>query len=214
VDAQTLLSRVAATDQATAAAEAKIARIGQRAAGFAAFEARSGLSLQQNEIANILGEAFGSDPAGKPVDPARRVDDHFKSLHDFVSGSDGKPAALETSLQKIQQLYQGFDQVASAPNQGQVLLNQIAGSGGGTSTAATQLQDLTRDMPARSPRCCKASRKAVTRWRAAAPARSFRTLGVRRWCRCASRLQPLPTGGFQQCRRSVDDFSRLLAPVA
>ncbi len=65
----------------------KAGRIGQRAAGFAAIEARAGLSLQQNELANILGEAFGSDASGKPVDPATRVDAHFKSLHDFVTAA-------------------------------------------------------------------------------------------------------------------------------
>ncbi len=213
VDAQTLLSRVAATDQATAAAEAKIARIGQRAAGFAAFEARSGLSLQQNEIANILGEAFGSDPAGKPVDPARRVDDHFKSLHDFVSGSDGKPAALETSLQKIQQLYQGFDQVASAPNQGQVLLNQIAGSGGGTSTAATQLQDLTRDMPrpvaAMLQSVSQSSNQVASSGASQELSDAWRSKVVP-LCEAAFNRYPLVASSSADV--PVDDFSRLLAP--
>src|SRR5262249_48850494 len=95
IDRHTQLSRAAASDGVVAAARARAARVGQRAAGFAAFEARSGLSWKQVELTNILGEAIGSDTVGKPVDPARRVDEHFKTLHDFVWAPEGRPVPLD-----------------------------------------------------------------------------------------------------------------------
>jgi type VI secretion system protein ImpL len=159
IDVQTQLSRQGAADQAVSSAESKAAKIAQKATGLASIEARANLTIQQSQLAGILAEAFGSDSAGKPIDPAKRVDDHFKSLHAFVTPGENQPAPLEASLTKIQQLYQSFNQVANAPNQGQMLLNQIAGAsaglggaGGGTATggaagAAAQLQELTRDMP-------------------------------------------------------------------
>jgi type VI secretion system protein ImpL len=214
IDGQTQLSRPAATDQAVAAAQAKAARIGQRAAGFAAFEARSGLSVRENELANILGEAFGTDAGGKPVDPATRVDDHFKSLHDFVTGADGRPSALEASLTKIQQMYQNFNQVANAPNQGQVLLNQMAGAGsGGTSSAAMQLQDLTRDMP--KPIAAMLQSVSTSGTQVATSGASQELSDTWR-----SKIVPLCEAAFNRYPMiasssadiPVDDFARLLAP--
>ena len=55
--------------------------------------ATPGPSLEQNEAVNILGELFGNDGSGKPIDPAKRVDDHFKPLHDFVTGTQGPAGA-------------------------------------------------------------------------------------------------------------------------
>ena len=151
VDAQTQLSRAAATDQAAAQAEAKAAKIGQKAAGFAAFEARAGLDYQSTALLSILGEAVGPGPSGKPVDPATRVDEHFRALHDFVTGHDKEPAPLEAAIGKIQALYQNFNQVANAPSQGQALLGAVAagggGAGGGGGGAAAQLQALAKDLP-------------------------------------------------------------------
>ena len=90
VDAQTQLSRPAATDNAQAQLEAKAAKVGQRAAGFGSFLARNGLTYNQNEVASILGEAFGAAPGSTPVDPASRVDTHFRQLHGFVVGTKEK----------------------------------------------------------------------------------------------------------------------------
>ena len=149
IDAQTQLGRAGATDAAVAAAEQRAARVGQRVTGFAAFEARSGLSMRQNEMFGLLSEAFGSDPSGKPVDPAKRVDDHFRSLHEFVTTTEAKPSGLETAIQRIQGIYQGFNQAAAAPSQGQSLLGTLSAPGttaAGGSPAA-QLQELTRSMP-------------------------------------------------------------------
>jgi type VI secretion system protein ImpL len=148
IDAQTQLSRTGVADAAVAQTEARAARI----------EARAGLTFRQAEYLGILGEAFGTDPAGKPVDPAKRVDDHFRALHDFVAGSEGRPAPLEASLQKMQALYQTLNQVSNASSPGQAFTTLFGaagspagsaaalGAGGGTPTA--QLQALTRDTPA------------------------------------------------------------------
>ena len=212
IDAQTQLSRPAASDAAVAAAQAKAAKVGQRATGFAAFEARSGLSLKQNELVNILGEAFGSDPAGKPIDPATRVDAYFKSLHDFVTAPDGRPAPMEAMLQKMQQMYQNFNQVANAPNQGQALLNQVQASGGNAS-AAQQLQDLAREAP---------KPIAVMLQGVAAGGTQVATAGATQelsnaW---ASKVLPLCKLAFERyplianspADVPVDDFAKLLAP--
>jgi type VI secretion system protein ImpL len=145
VDLQTTLSRAGATDQAVAAAEARASRLGQRMSGFAAFEARSGLSIRQTELVAILSDAFGTDAGGKPIDPAKRVDDHFRYLHDFVAGSDNRPSPMEVALQKLQAVYQSLNQAANGPNQGETLLQSLGG--GGSANPAAQLQDLTRDMP-------------------------------------------------------------------
>ena len=150
IDSQVMLSRPAATDAAVAAAEARGARFGQRAAGFAAFEARSGLTIRQNEMASILGEVFGNDPAGKPMDPAKRVDDHFRAFHEFVTGTESRPSGLEAAIQRILAMYQSFNQAATSSNQsGLGLLGTLTGGGGpgGAPGPAAQLQELTRSMP-------------------------------------------------------------------
>ncbi len=152
IDAQTQLSRPAATDAAVAAAEAKGAAIGQRASGFAALEARSGLSVKQNQLVGIISEALGTDANGKPVDPATRVDDHFRALHNFVTATPNAPAPMEAAIAGILALYQSFNQAANAPGQGQGvnLMNSVNGGGGAAGSGpgpAARLQDLTRSMP-------------------------------------------------------------------
>ncbi len=156
IDTQTQLSKVDAAGAAGAKAQAAAARAGKRAAGFAAFESRAGLTSQENELASVLGEAFGSDESGKPVDPASRVDAHFKWVHDFVSGKDGEKPPMEEAITKIQSMYQNFNQVAGAANPGAILVQQAAGGGaaggagggaaGGGSPAA-QLAALSKDLP-------------------------------------------------------------------
>ncbi len=212
-DAQTQLSRAAATDQALAAAEAKGAKIGQRAAGFAAWEARSGLSIKQNELLNIMGEAFGNDASGKPVDPARRVDEHFKTLHDFVTGTEARPAPLELALTKINQMYQGMNQVANAPNQGQAVLNQVQGGGGANAGAAQQLQEMTRDMPkpvaAIMSTVATNSNQVVNQGAGQELANAWRSQVVP-LCEAAFNRYPLVAGSSSDV--PVDDFASLLAP--
>jgi type VI secretion system protein ImpL len=150
IDAQTQLSRKAPADSAEAALQAKAGKVGQRAAGFGKLVARSGLSFSQQEIAGIVGEAFGSDGTNAPVDPASRVDQHFKAIHSFVTATKEKPAPMEAAIEKMGTIYQGMIQVANAPNQGQALLGLAGaggGSGGGQAAAAQQLKDLAKDLP-------------------------------------------------------------------
>jgi type VI secretion system protein ImpL len=147
IDVQTQLSRASATDSAQAQLQDKAAKMGQKAAGFGAMLAKSGLTLNQTEIANILGEAFGSTPDSAPVDPATRVDQHFKALHDFAAAGKDGPAPMEAALQKIAAISSGMSQVTNSANQGQALLNQAAGGGAGAVGAAAQLQDAAKDLP-------------------------------------------------------------------
>lgn len=153
IDQQTQLSRTGATGKAAAQAEAKAAKVGQKVAGFGAFKAREGLTLEQTELEQAIEEGLGGTPGagGKPVDPAVRVDEHFRQIHNFVNGVKGQPAPMEVAIQKIQALYQNFNQVANAPNQGQALLGLVggggAGGGGAAGGAAAQLQDLAKDLP-------------------------------------------------------------------
>jgi type VI secretion system protein ImpL len=217
IDTQTQLSRAGAADQAVAAAESKAAKIGQRAAGFASFQARSGLTLQQNELANIAAEAFGTDPSGKPVDPATRVDDHFKWLHDFVTGADGRPSALELSLAKIQQSYQSLNQASQAPKPGQALLNQLSGGGASGNpaggTAAAQLQDQLRDLPkpiSAIVQSLPSSIAQVTSVGAGQEVSDAWRSKVLPLCDAAFNRYPMVASSSADV--PVDDFARLLAP--
>ena len=150
IDAQLMLSRPAASDAAAAAAQARAGRLAQRASGFAAFEARSGLTIRQNEAASIFLETMGSDPSGKPTDPSRRVDEHFRAFHAFVTGTEATPSGLENAILRILALYRSLNLAAASPNPGQSLLGGISGSSTGPNAGpgpAAQLQDLTRTMP-------------------------------------------------------------------
>jgi type VI secretion system protein ImpL len=214
-DQQTQLSRSPATDKAAAAAEAKAARVGQRASNFGNFWTRSQLSLPQLELASILSEAFGSDPSGKPKDPSQRVDEHFRTLHDFVAAGDGRSSGLEASLTKIQLMYQNFNQVANAPNQGEVLLNQIsgAGSGGGTSSAAAQLRDLTRDMPAPVAAMLQTvSNSGIQVETSGASQQLADAWHNKIWPLCEAAFNRYPVVASSDDDVPVDDFARLLAP--
>ena len=151
VDGQTMLSRKAAIDDAAAATQAKAAKAGQKAAGIGQMVARSGMSVTQIEISSILGEAFGSTPGSTPVDPATRVDAHFKQIHDFVTPLKDNPSPMEVAITKMGTIYQGMIQVSNAPNQGQALLGLAGGGGGGgggAAGAASQLKDLSKNLPA------------------------------------------------------------------
>jgi type VI secretion system protein ImpL len=212
IDAQTMLSRPAATDEALRRAEARAARVGQRTAGFATFEARSGLSLKQNELATIVAEAFGSDPGGAPIDPAKRVDDHFRSLHEFVAGTEAKPSPLEAVLQKMQAMYQSFSQVANSPSQSASLM-ALASSSGGTGSPAAQLQDLTRDMPApvaAMMQSVASSGTAVTGHGASQELQNAWRSRVLPLCQAAFNRYPFVPGSNADV--PADDFARLLGP--
>jgi type VI secretion system protein ImpL len=156
IDSQTQLSKPGAADAAASGTEARAAQIAGRASGLAQLEARSGLTFRQFEYLSILGDAFGTDPSGKPIDPAKRVDEHFSALHDFVAASDSRPAPLEASLQKMQALYQALNQAGGGAAPGQALTSFLIPGGGAAGTSpsgaagtspAAQLQALSRDTP-------------------------------------------------------------------
>ena len=54
---------------------------------------------------------------------------------------------MEASIQKMGAIYQSLNQVANAPNQGQVLVSIIGGGATNGGTPAQQLQDLARSAP-------------------------------------------------------------------
>lgn len=213
IDQQLTLSRAAATDAVAAAAEARAARLGQRVSGFAAFEARSGLSIRQNELVGILSDAFGTDPAGKPVDPARRVDDHFKPFHDFVTGRDDRPSGLETAIANLLKMYQTFNLAANTASPDQALFNSLAGGGGGGANASAQMVDSLRTMPpevaamlgpvarnATQIAASGATQKMADAWRA----------DVLPLCEAAFNRYPFVAGSSSDV--PIDDFTQLLGP--
>ncbi len=82
---------------------------------------------------------------GEPVvDPAQRVDDHFKWLHDFVGAPD-KPGPMEAGAGEDAQIYQSFSQVAASPNAAAAMLGAAAGNSG--ASLSQQLDTLGKTMP-------------------------------------------------------------------
>ena len=216
IDAQTQLSRKAAADSAEAALQAKASKVGQKAAGFGTLIARSGLTFTENEIASIVAEAFSSDGNAAPVDPASRVDLHFKAIHTFVTATKEKPAPMETAIEKMGTIYQSMIQVANAPNQGQALLG-VAGAtpaGGGQAAAAQQLKDLAKDLPPAVAGMLQTVSSSTT---AVATGGASRELD-NAW---KSKVLPLCSEAFfnrypfvagSTVDVPIDDFSRLLGP--
>ena len=148
VDQQTQLSRAGSADAATKELQERAAKAGQKAAGFGKIIAATGLTYSQNAVAEVLGEAFGGTTSSAPVDPASRVDLHFRQIHLFVTPTKDEKAPIEIAIEKMGTIYQTMIQVANAPNQGQALLGLAGGSsGGGSAAAATQLKDLAKDLP-------------------------------------------------------------------
>ena len=217
VDAQTQLSRSGASDKLAANAEGSLGKAGKRAAGLASMEARTGLTQHENELASVLGEAFGSDNAtGKPVDPATRVDQHFKWIHDFVTGKDGAPPPMETAITKIQTMYQGLNQAAAASNPGQALLAAAAGAGGGGGGAAgatAQLKTLAAGLPkpiAGMLQTVSQSGAAVASSGASAELSDAWRSKVLPLCTAAFDRYPFVAGSAADV--PLDDFTHLLGP--
>jgi len=220
IDTQTQLSRTGATDAAGAKAEATAAKLGKRAAGLGAFEARGGMTFAENELASVLGESLG-DQGGKPVDPASRVDEHFKWVHDFVAGKPPEQAPMEVAINKIQAMYQNFNQVASAANPGAILVQQAAGGaaggggagGGGGGSPAAQLAALSKDLPkpiAGMLKTVSDSGAAVASGGASASLSDAWRSKVLPLCQAAFNRYPFVAGSSADV--PLDDFSHLLGP--
>ncbi len=216
IDGQTQLSRKSSADAAEAQLQEKAAKIGQKAAGFGSMIAKSGMTMNQTEIANILGEAFGNTPGtSTPIDPTTRVDEHFRALHDFVTATKEKASPLDQALLKMAAIAQGMNQAANAPNQGQALLNQAAGggAGGGAAAAAAQLAEAAKDLPKPIAEMLTSvaatSSAAVTAGASKELASAWRSQVVPL---CEAALNRYPFVGSSSNDVPTDDFTRLLGP--
>ena len=134
-DAETQLVQVTQGDKLGANSAKLAATEAQR-------EALTKTSARERRIALMLGATLA--PGAVVVDPAQRVNDHFKWLHDFV-GTPERPGGLEAVLTKMAQIYTSFSQVAASPNAAQALLGAASSNSGGSLSA--QLDTLGNSMP-------------------------------------------------------------------
>jgi len=220
LDTQTLLSRSGAGDKATAQAEGKLAKMASKAAGFAKIEGMSGMSREENELASVLGEGFDGG-GGKPVDPATRVDMHFRWIRDFVAGSDKEPSPMEAAINKMGAMNQSFAQVSASANQGQAILKMAQGGGGGggggggsAAGAAAQLKTLAGGLPkpvAAMLQTVSASGASVTSSGATQQLSDTWRTRVLPLCNAAFNRYPFVAGSTADV--PVDDFTKLLGPA-
>ena len=165
----------------------------------------------------IMSAAFGVDPGGKPVDPAKRVDEHFAALHEWVTATPDKPSPMEQAIAKIGQVYANFNQVANSPSQGQALVGIMAASGAtgatGGGTPAQQLQDLTRTMPPQVAPILQTVSTSATRVAASGASQelsdAWRTKVVPL---CEAALARYPLVQASATDTQLDDFVALLGP--
>ena len=179
---------------------------------------QAGATLEETEIGKVLGSAFGRGAEGKPIDPATRVDEHFKALHEFVSGKQTGEPHLESVIAQIQQIYQGINQAANAPNQGQALLGMVAGggaggAGGGAAGGAAALAQVAQSVPkpiAAMLKTVSASSSAVTASGATAQLSDAWKSQVLPLCQAAFNRYPFVRGSGEDV--PLGDFTHLLGP--
>ena len=237
IDSQTQLSRPARTAAAAEAAGSRASRVLNRTTGVARYEARLGLTMRQNEWAGILGEAFGTDPSGKPVDPATRVDDHFRLLHKFVVGEPPRPSPLDQAIERIQAIYRIFHDAAGSPGGAGDLMRMLnnppppapnapGGAGGGAGAPATggtdasmtggpaaQLQELTRSMPPGVAGIMGPVARNATQVAASSAGQEVSTVWrtqVLPTCQLALNRYPFVAGSLEDA--PIDDVARVLGP--
>jgi type VI secretion system protein ImpL len=225
IDAQTQLSRAAASDVAASKGEQKAAQLGGKLAGFGKYIAAGGMTANQSMIAGMLGETFGNTPGtSTPVDPASRVDEHFRALHKFVAGDKDSPppSPMEVAISKIGALSQSFTQAANAPNPADALKGMAAAGGGagggggggaGAGGAAQQLRDLAKDVPkplAAMLTTVTQSSTAVVSGGASKGLADAWTSKVLPLCQAAFNRYPFVAGSAEDV--PIDDFTRLLGP--
>ena len=179
-------------------------------------EGRAGLTRQENEIGSVLGEALGADQAGgaKPIDPASRVDDHFKWVHDFVAGKEGGTPPMEAAIANIAAMYQDLNQTAGAANPGTALLTKVSSGGGGAAGAAAKLATLSQGLPkpiaAMLDTVSKSGTAVVSSGASASLQDSWKS-NVLPLCQEAFNRYPFIASASADV--PLDDFTRLLGPA-
>ena len=172
-------------------------------------EAATKITARDRRVATMLGGVFA--PGTPVVDPAQRVNDHFKWLHDFV-GTPDKPGGMEPVLAKMTQIYQSFSQVAASPNAAQALLGAAASNSG--SSLSAQLDTLAKTMP--GP--VQAMAKTVSQSSNTVTSSGAKQQIQDAW---ASKVQPLceaaltdryPLFATSTVDVPMDDFIKLMAP--
>ncbi len=213
IDAETQLAHPSEGEAAGGHAAAKL----EKSKGLGHFETqlvREGMSFEQNEAVDVIGEAFGNDEAGKRIDPAQRVEQHFAGLHTFVTATKDAPAALDTVIARIGQIYQRLNQAGNAANQGQALLSMASASGGGgEASAAQQIADAAKTAPkpvADMLQTVTASSSQVASSGAAAELAEAWKSKVLPLCQQA--FDRFPFVAASTADVPADDFSRLLGP--
>ena len=201
-DAETQLVQTTQTDKLTANS-AKLA------VGEAQKEALAKTSARERRIAMMLGATLA--PGAAVVDPAQRVNDHFKWLHSFV-GTPDKPGGLDAVLTKMGQIYTSFSQVAASPNAAQAMLGAAAANTG--SSLSAQLDTLGASMPGpvqAMVRTVSQSSSSVTTSGAKQQIQDAWATKVLPLCQAAlTDRYPLVEGSTNDV--PMDDFVRLMAP--
>ncbi len=194
---------------ATTQADKLAAGSGQLAANEARSAAMRQLGAREKRIAAMLGTVLA--PGAPVVDPAQRVNDHFKWLTDFV-GTPEKPGPIEAVLTKMGQIYQSFSQVAASPNASQAMLGAAASNSG--ASLAAQLDTLGKSMP----KAIEAMARTVSQSSASVTTSGAKQEITDAW---ASKVLPLcqaaltnryPLVASSTTDVPMDDFIRLMAP--
>lgn len=213
IDKQTQPGRSAESGEKKEKAE-KAKETAKGISGIGAEIAREGLTYEQNEVLDVLGDAFGKDKEGKPIDPAERVDEHFEDLHKFVVGTPDQKPRLEAVLAELRAIYQGINKAANAPNQGAALLSMVGGGGGGGApAAAAQLQAIAQTVPkpiAAMLQTVSQSSTQVTTSGATAQLSDAWQSKVLPLCKEAFNRYPFVAGSSQAV--PLEDFTHLLGP--
>ncbi len=137
-DAETQLVQVTQGDRLTTASANLAVVEAQR-------EALAKATARERRVALMLRATLGQGAGQANVNPAQRVNDHFRWLHDFV-GTPERPGPMEAVLTKMGQIYTSFSQVAASPNAPQALLGAASANNGASLSA--QLATLANSMPA------------------------------------------------------------------
>ncbi|HTW70707.1 MAG TPA: type VI secretion system membrane subunit TssM [Acetobacteraceae bacterium] len=197
----------------------KKSELGEKVSEAAGMATRLNLTYEENEVLGILGAAYGVNSKGQPNDPAIRVDEHFATLHEFVTGKTEGAPNLDASIKEIQKVYEGMLGAANAPNQGATLLQQLGGGagggggGGGVAGAAEQLQQIAQNVPkpvAAMLQTVSQSSSQVTASGASTELQDAWKSQVLPLCQAAFNRYPFVAGSSEDV--PIGDFVHLLGP--